>query len=258
MTSGRWEKERSAWLKARAGHRPAVRRRAEQLALAARQRNRDEIVAGDSPFGEVTTRNVFHRSVHREEGAANLIGWLVWTLGWMATVMLFVGPALLIGLAAYGLWWSQVPRWGRLRSWPLLVAAAVIAVAGLLAAQIWEPTGWVGFLIVFLVLQLVLGLVRAAWRVRAWGWPAVARVTKASTSKVRPVHIQAADEEPAIAPVEVIESEPANEAPEPLQDNGIAPIELPAFDDEDETDNDDDLPGFSDEDAGFEHEGVEK
>lgn len=232
MSATRWEKDRSAWLKARAGHRLGARRRAEQLAVTARQHERLEAGVGDSAFGEVTTRNVFYRSVHREEGAANLAGWFVWTLIWMSATYVLVGPALLIGLGAYGLWWRKVEGWGRMRSMPYFKAAGAVAAVGvailtahsLLATegvtqilagpwQAWPLEGDAAFLTAYLWLQLMLGLVRAGWRVRAWGWPAVARVERAAATAVQVVELEgfehAEQEEaphndaPAIAPIEI-------------------------------------------------------
>ncbi|MBM6588919.1 hypothetical protein [Brevibacterium sp. RIT 803] len=232
MSTPRWEGERSAWLKARAGHRLGVRRRAEQLALVARRQERLEAGVGDSAFGEVTTRNVFYRSVHREEGAANLAGWMIWTLIWMSATYVLVGPALLIGLGAYGIWWRKVEEWGRMRSVPYFKAAGAVAAIGvailtahsLLATegvtriligswQTWPLEGGAAFLTGYLWLQLVLGLVRAGWRVRAWGWPAVARVERAGATAVQAVELEGFDhaeleeaphsDAPAIAPIEI-------------------------------------------------------
>lgn len=238
MSTMRWEGERSAWLKARAGHRLSVRRRAEQLAVVARRQERLEAGIGDSAFGEVTTRNVFYRSVHREEGAANLAGWLIWTLVWFSTTYVLVGPALLIGLGAYGIWWRKVAAWGRMRSMPYFKAAGAVAAVGvalltahsLLASagvahvlvgswQAWPPEGGAAFLAVYLWLQLALGLVRAGWRVRAWGWPAVKRVEQAATTAVQAVELE------EFEPVES-EKAPHSDAP------AIAPIEIGVDDEE--------------------------
>ena len=232
MSTPRWEGERSAWLKARAGHRLGVRRRAEQLALVARRQERLEAGVGDSAFGEVTTRNIFYRSGHREEGAANLAGWLIWTLTWISTTFVLVGPALLIGLGAYGIWWRKIEAWGRMRSKPYFKAALGVAAvgvtlltthsllvsAGVTLIQIgswraWPLEGGATFLAGYLWLQLVLGLVRAGWRVRAWGWPAVKRKEQAAKTAVQAVELEEFEtvqpekashsDAPAIAPIEV-------------------------------------------------------
>lgn len=238
MSASRWEKDRSAWLKARAGHRLGARRRAEQLAVTARQHERLEAGVGDSAFGEVTTRNVFYRSVHREEGAANLAGWFIWTLIWMSATYVLVGPALLIGLGAYGLWWRKVEGWGRMRSMPYFKAAGAVAAVGvailtahsLLATegvtqihigpwQAWPLDGGPTFLAGYLWLQLVLGLVRAGSRVRAWGWPAVKRKEQVAKTAVQAVELEE---------LESVESEKAPHSDTPT----IAPIEIGADDEE--------------------------
>lgn len=255
MSTTRWENERSAWLKARAGHRLSVRRRAERLALVARRQDRLEAGVGDSAFGEVTTRNVFYRSVHREEGAANLAGWLLWTLIWMSATYVLVGPALLIGMGAYSIWWGKVEEWGRMRSMPYFKAAGAVAGVGvaLLTAhallvtegvthiligswQAWPLESGAAFLTIYLWLQLVLGLVRAGWRVRAWGWAAVERLERAATTAVLAVELEgiphAEPEEavqndiPTIAPIEIGVDD------EELEDWMVQEQDAPMYEDE--------------------------
>ena len=93
--------------------------------VAARRRERAESGAGDMAVAEVTTRNVLHRNVMREDGLLNQLGWLIWTAGWMFWGAVLVGPALLLGKALYGLGWLLArgsARCGRGRTWfsPLL------------------------------------------------------------------------------------------------------------------------------------------
>lgn len=208
--SDRHERERAAWVLARAGHRPAARRRGERLMASARRHERYESGAGDMAVAEVTTRNVFHRSVAREDGVLNQLGWLIWTVTWMFWVAVLVGPALLAGKALYGLGALAARRLGPLRSWPYLVLA--LALAGVLAGAWfrWPPEGWDTVVRSYACAQVVLAPVRAAWLVRAWGWPAV----KAAPSGAG-----------AVAPVVV--GAPVQEGPSPVAEEvrvEIAPV----------------------------------
>ena len=62
----------------------------EDLMASARRHERYESGAGDMAVAEVTTRNVFHRSVAREDGVLNQLGWLIWTATWMFWVAVLV------------------------------------------------------------------------------------------------------------------------------------------------------------------------
>lgn len=182
MADPRWEKERAAWVLARAGRNRAARRRGEKLASVARRQDRYAAGVGDTAFGEVATRNVFHRSVFREEGAANTAGWLLWTLSWMGWGALLLGPAYLLSLVLYGLWWLR--RTPMRPSWPLL-AAGVVAALGVGGLWVFGPADlWGRVLWAYIIVQLVLGLMRLAWMTRAYGWPAVARTVRARTGDV--------------------------------------------------------------------------
>lgn len=191
--SERWEKERASWVLARAGHSPAARRRGEKLMVSARRRDRYGVGAGDAAFAEVTTRNAFHRSVFREEGAANTMGWLTFTLMGAAVLAVLAGPAMLVSRVAYGIWWAMVPRWGRMHATPYLCLALLLCAASWLVHERTGPSGFAGFLYVYGAAQSVLGLLWAGWLVRANGWPAVSRKVKQSSTRVAPIRIEAAD-----------------------------------------------------------------
>lgn len=186
----RFEKERAAWVLARAGRRPGARRRGELLALRARRDERDMVGAGDSALTDVATPGLFRRSVMREEGPANIIGWFVLTVSWMFWVGVFAGPAIALAHLAYGLWWTLVPRVGRLRRMPLLVAAVVTAG---LSVALWGPLvgdGWrTRVLAGYLMVQVVAGLALAAWLVHARGWAAVRGIEGRKTGAVQAVEV---------------------------------------------------------------------
>lgn len=182
--------------------------------VAARRRERAESGAGDMAVAEVTTRNVLHRNVMREDGLLNQLGWLIWTLGWMFWGALLVGPALLLGKALYGLGWLLAPRLGPVRSWPYLILAVVAAGISVGAWFAWPPSGWDSFLRAYACAQLTLGPARGAWLVRAWGWPGV-KAPASGGAVVAPVVVDvpryegpeeldgAAPAAPVIAPVPV-------------------------------------------------------
>lgn len=212
----RWEKERASWILARAGHRARARRRGEKLMVAARRHDRYEVGAGDASFGEVTTRNAFHRSVMREEGAANIAGWFCLTVLSVIVLAILVGPALLVSRIAYGTWWAMVSKWGRMVSPPYLGLAAVLGGIAWLTLARLPLEGFEGFLVQYGAVQVVLGVAWAAWLVRANGWAAVARRQKQSGSKVDKILIEIPVDEP-VDPVviDVEESAPADsEAPQ--------------------------------------------
>lgn len=206
MVQSRHERERAAWVLARAGRRPAARRRGEKLAVKARRFDRELAGAGDAAFNEVTTRSLFYRNVMREEGAANTIGWFVLTTGWMFWTAALVGPALVLGAALYGLAWALVPRLGRVRAWPFLALALVALATTVTLWMLWPPSGWApSLLFIWTALQMICGPLRAAQLTRANGWAAVAQRAKGAAT--------------AIAPIEVAieaEPEPQPTSPEPV------------------------------------------
>lgn len=190
MRADRFEQQRGSWVLARAGHSRSAKRRGERLLAAARRRGRYAVGAGDAGFSEATTRGIVHRSIFREEGAANTLGWFIFTMGWLALTAVSIGPGLLIGCAAYGLWWAMVSKWGPLKTWPYVGTAfglMVVMPAAAGAAGYAEH-----FSVWYLTAQFVIGLFWAAYLVRANGWPAVADAAKkpgTSTGK-RTVKVQ--------------------------------------------------------------------
>lgn len=234
----RWEQERGAWVLARAGRRAGARRRGEKLMVAARRHDRYEVGAGDASFAEVTTRNLFHRSVMREEGAANVAGWFCFTVLCALAVVALAGPALLVSRVAYGIWWAMAPRWGRMSSWPyaglsvLLAGVAWLALGRLALAGIEAFLAWYG------AVQVVLGVAWAGWLVRARGWAAVARRQKQSGSAVERISIEIPVDEPVDPVVEAVPSEPVESTAdvEPVEiAAGIEPIEIEDIEDESST-----------------------
>ena len=224
--SERWEKERASWVLARAGHRAGARRRGEKLMVTARRGDRYEAGAGDATFAEVTTRPLLYRSIFREEGAANTMGWAALTLTWTVATVFLVGPALLISRIAYGLWWSMVPRWGRMSAGPYLGIAAVLGCTAWLAFLRFDLDGSKGLMAYYIAFQLVGGIAWAAWLVRANGWAAVARKKKQTGSRIAPIQIEVDASE---VPAETQERpRPRVDAPVEVE---IAPI---VIDDEDE------------------------
>jgi len=153
---------------------------------SARRHERYESGAGDMAVAEVTTRNVFHRSVAREDGVLNQFGWLIWTVTWMFWVALLFGPTLLLGKALYALGVLAATRLGPLRSWPYLVLALVLMGACVGAWFRWPPEDWDTVVRSYACAQAVLAPARAAWLVRAWGWPAV-KAAPSGAGAVAPV-----------------------------------------------------------------------
>lgn len=230
--SERWEKDRGSWVLARAGHRPAARRRGEKLMVATRRYDRYEVGAGDTPFSEVTTRGVFYRSVMREEGAANIAGWVCFTVIWMFVLAIVAGPALLVSRIAYCIWWAMSPKWGRMSPLPYLGIAALLGSVTWLTLGRLSLEGTELFLTQYAAVQVVLGVAWAAWLVRANGWAAVARREKQSGKKVNPIVVEIPNEaplEPVQGNVPASEEEPSR--PEEVSEStsyaeDIEPIEI--------------------------------
>lgn len=184
----RYEKDRGAWVLARAGRRAGARRRGEILTARARRRDRTGAGIGDAATAEIVTPSMVRRSVMREEGAGNTAGWALWTAVWLLSVALLVGPAWALSRLVYLAWWTTVPRVGRMRSLPLALAS-LLALAGSIGSWwLWPPAG-IGFLRLYGCAQLVLGLAWCAVLVRANGWAAVAAQVRSSSAKIAPVSV---------------------------------------------------------------------
>lgn len=176
-----WEKERGAWVLAHAGNSLNARRRGELLLRASRRRARDGSSAGDVAGIEAVTPSRLVRSIRREEGAANTIGWVIYTAIEYGLRAVIIGPAEVLGWAIYGLWWTQTERWGRLRAWPLVLLALLLGVGAWFASTrvALEPLYLVCFY--YAAAQIVLAPLFTAVNTRLYGWSAA----KAGTAQVR-------------------------------------------------------------------------
>lgn len=199
--TGRWEKERGAWILARAGRRAGARRRGEILMAKARRQERHNVGVGDAAVAEAVTPPWIRRSIMREEGLGNQLGWAVYTIAVVAVVGVAVGPALALGWAMYALWaWrapaaAVTPRW-----WPFAATALVVASAAWATWVIAPPEQtWLG---IWLRAQPAVAFLYAAWLTVAWGWPAVADDRDAGDGVVD-LLVPVTDVEPVSEPVEV-------------------------------------------------------
>lgn len=234
----RWEKDRGSWILARAGHSLGARRRGEKLMRTARRHDRYESGAGDATSSEVTTRSIIYRSIFREEGAANTLGWVLFTIGWVLVMLILVGPALLVSRIAYGIGWLMVPRWGRLAPGPFIGIALILGITVWLVGRQWAPEGATGALATFGAIEGVLGVLWTAWLTRAFGWPAVARRHKQSGSRMEKVVIEVPTSEVAIDPNEVGDApekyetaeQPVAAAHDPEPE--VAPVEVEIYSDD--------------------------
>lgn len=207
MADPHYTSERSAWVLARAGRRPAARRRGERLAARARRVARYDAGAGDAAVAEVTTRSRFGRiAAERDEHRGR---WAVAATLVEAGRLAVAGPAIALSWTIYGTWYRNVEAWGPLRwralAWPTGgVAVAMLVVAGIFFLGTGIP--WWGW---WLLAQPVIGTPRAAWLAYAYGW----EVVPASSAAGRPTPIRVrlgdAPPLPTTAPIEPVVTRPA-------------------------------------------------
>lgn len=212
--TARWEKQRGAWVLARAGRRAGARRRGELLMAKARRADRSAVGVGDAAVAEAVTPPWIKRSIMREEGLGNQAGWALYTVAVVAVVAVAIGPGLALGWAVYALWAWRAPEAAvRPHWWPLAATALVVAVAMWATWVIAPPEQmWLGM---WLRVQPVAAFLYAAWLTVAWGWPAVADDRDAGDGVVD-LAVPVADVGPAPEPVEVeVPSAPAPQVAEP-------------------------------------------
>lgn len=169
-----YEKERADWLRDRAlgvSHPDGIFRRVEQLERRVRRAERSAIGVKGEIARASGTPNALTRWIRA--GGDGDAKWRV-MVGYPAVGLMYllIGPGLALGAGLYGLWYHRIGSWGRLLSWPYLLAGANVLGFGLCWALIAQP----GFLALYVWAQLLVGPFRAGWLVRAWGWPAVADV----------------------------------------------------------------------------------
>lgn len=155
-------------------------------------------------MSDAVTRSSFYRAIHKEEGLGNTAGWLLFTCARYVAAWAAVGPARLIALTAYGVWWLLSPRVGPLRGLPFALASVLLSALGTL--YVLRGGTWGGL---YVFAQLVLGSALTAWRVRLFGWAAAVRVDEKARGEATG-HKEADDHEEDTAP------ERADEQPAPL------------------------------------------
>lgn len=208
----RWEAERSAWIKSRTWlDKAGAARRAEVLARRARKLERTASGLGESALHEAELPSRFKRWTSKTEDASSAA---VMTLAYFmitAFAVFSLGLAWIVGQAAYRAWETAATTKRVLICPYSVVAAGVAALAwigrpmgldlclihglaslieaatggwiGPAALSRWYAAGWVSWI----EIQVVIGLLYAAWLTYAWGWTAPAirrqeRATKADDS----------------------------------------------------------------------------
>lgn len=183
MATDRWQAVRGRRVYSRAGRSPAARRRGEKLLVAARRIDRGEIGAGDAAVSEVVTPHWLRRSVFREDGAQNVMGWFMWTVTYVGFLSLVVGVGMVAGWIFYGLWWLLAPKTNGLKFIPAAALTALLALV-LSATFLLGSHDSVGAFVfaVWWRLQVVFAFGWLAFLIYAWGWPAVASVRSVKPS----------------------------------------------------------------------------
>lgn len=165
--------QRAKWVYSRAGGSLGARRRGEKLNAKAARVDAARNGTGDSGVPKVTTPSAAKRFMAGGQGGMDkTVRGLALLIGG-GLVLLLVGRGLILGGAAYLLWWALVPWVGRIRIWVWAVLGAVVA---LVAYVTWYHTGnqpatlgefftghwWRG--------QFFVAAVFAAWLTYAYGW----------------------------------------------------------------------------------------
>lgn len=239
----RWEAERADWIRQRsyAMRWPdSANRRIDHLAARARRTERGAAGLAGEIVRTGRTPDWFTRWVRGGESLKSMAFRAVTGALAAGAVLVSVGPALLMSRLIYGVWWLMSPGWGRLRSWPL---ASVGGVAGVVILGVTDlnQTSW-------LVFELLgLGPLFAAWRVRQWGWAAVASLTSQAGNRrsTKPLEVKQDQLEAIDAPAPTtlpltLEPAPLPDEPtrlilQPDQLEDLEPVfrdEEPTFDDE--------------------------
>ena len=229
--TGRWEKQRGAWVLARAGRRAGARRRGELLMAKARRADRSAVGVGDAAVAEAVTPPWIKRSIMREDGLGNQLGWAVYTVAVVAVVAVAIGPGLALGWAVYALWAWRAPEAAvRPHWWPLAATAFVVAVA-MWATWVMVPPerAWLGL---WWRAQPVVAATYAAWLTIAWGWPAVGDDREPGDGLVDllvPATADAEDTAPVeveVGPVESVENNDNENDEAAAVDDGVTVVEV--------------------------------
>lgn len=265
MSSGRWEAERSAWIKNRTWlDKPAAARRAEKLAREARRLDRTETGLGDSSQTEAETKGVFHRWTGHEDSTTSALGFIAFIIVYVLTIPVWFGLAWLVGRGSFKLAESRA----RVRI-SLFAVLAVVAAVLAYVSRIWGwdleaiyflawclekvTGGWIGPLVLsgwyaagivsWLKIQIALGFIYAGYLTYAWGWtaPAVRRAAKAGNTNDKGLKIipGAGSTMTHDAPLptvtdEAIETTTDEDAAPGAEPSGIQIIDIPPMDNEEE------------------------
>lgn len=165
--------QRAKWVYSRAGSSLGARRRGEKLNAKAALVDAARNGTGDSGAPKVTTPSAVKRFMAGgQDGTDKTVRAVALVVG-AGLVLLLVGRGLILGGAAYLLWWALVPWVGRIRIWVWAVLGVVVAVVSYVT---WYHTGnqpvtlgefvmghwWRG--------QYFVAPVFAAWLTYAYGW----------------------------------------------------------------------------------------
>ncbi|SMX99058.1 hypothetical protein [Brevibacterium linens] len=206
-TVERYEKVRADWLLAHeASWHLSDRRMANELKRRAANKDRAAAGAAESSHHEGKIKPIASRFVAGgEDSKERGLRALFLILFILPTLVVWIGPALAISHAAYSVGTERRLKQGRVperRQWYL--AAAAVAGAGALFALIarfvalhlitvatvtyWPSltldVHWTTVGLIYLWVQVVLGLLLAAWQIRRHGWPGVVIKAGAKTPEV--------------------------------------------------------------------------
>ena len=179
--SGRWERERGAWVEAHAREGTSASRRYQLLARADRRNQRGEHGLGAVIASDEVTAPLWRR-IMLGEGKSPLKA--ITYAGAVVVGGIVSGVGVAVGYGVYQTLWLYSPRIGRLWMWPWAAAAAIGALVlwlldapfGVSIRFTWHfpsDTVQIGPWWAWVAWQLVIALAVTAWLIRAWGWAGV-------------------------------------------------------------------------------------
>ena len=183
MAASRWEKERAQFLLLQTRPGTSGRRRAEIIGRRAKHIGRAGAGLAEGSAREDVTPTLFGRMLKTDQGAKEQVARILLVPILFLIVGLFIGPAIAVAAALYGLLWHRSPRIGRLWAWPWLAAGGVLLTVWVILFAMPGSNVWTEGMTLHVYLpwavgmwlssQIALGLLLTGLQIRWCGWKVV-------------------------------------------------------------------------------------